>query len=102
MHFRSMLFVDLPETKQDPQWEQEVLEQMEVLKAKHPGKTIESAILGLYLGRLVNVQTIFVLELKVLRILCTAIEPLHSLIDYIGQLTAKDRLHIDQPAKIQT
>ena len=63
MHFRSMLFVDLPETKQDPQWEQEVLEQMEVLKAKHPGKTIESAILGLYLGRLVNVQTIFGREL---------------------------------------
>ena len=71
MHFRSMLFVDLPETKQDPQWEQEVLEQMEVLKAKHPGKTIESAILGLYLGRLVNVQTIFGRELTNVVYICS-------------------------------
>ena len=63
MHFRSMLFVDLPETKQDPEWEQEVLDQMEMLKANHPGKIVESAVLGLYLGQLVNVQTIFGREL---------------------------------------
>ena len=63
MHFRSMLFVDLPETKQDPQWEQEVQDQMNLLTAKHPGKTIEHTILGLYMGRLVNIQTNYGREL---------------------------------------
>ena len=59
MHFRTMLFVDLPETKQDPEWEKQVLDHMEQMKAQHPGKTWESTILGIYLGRLTNVQTSF-------------------------------------------
>ena len=63
MHFRSMLFVDLPETTPEPEWENEVLGQMEDLRAKHPGKTLESALFGLFLGRLTNVQTSFGREL---------------------------------------
>ena len=63
MHFRSMLFVDLPETTPEPEWENEVLGQMEDLRAKHPGKTLESALFGLFLGRLANVQTSFGREL---------------------------------------
>ena len=59
MHFRSMLFVDLPETTQDPEWENQVLGEMDALKTKYPGKTLEHALFGLFLGRLTNVQTSF-------------------------------------------
>ena len=63
MHFRSMLFVDLPETKPDPEWEKQVLLQMEQMKANNPAKIMESALFGLYLSRVVNVQTSFGREL---------------------------------------
>ena len=81
MHFRTMLFVDLPETKQDPEWEKQVLDHMEQMKAQHPGKTWESAILGIYLGRLTNVQTSFgkklfpVIEEAMERFYCNTEDP---------------------------
>lgn len=63
MHFRTMLFVDLPATQQNSEWEKQVLDRMDEMKAKHPSKTIENALLGLYLGKLTTVQTTFGLEL---------------------------------------
>ena len=63
MHFRSMLFVNLPETKPEPEWEKQIQDQMEQMRANQPGKILESALFGLYFGRLVNVQTSFGKEL---------------------------------------
>jgi len=87
MHFRSMLFVDLPETKPDPEWEKQVLDQMEQMKTNKPAKIIESAIFGLYLSRVVNVQTSFgrqlvpVVEEALERFYCNTEDPRYRQFD---------------------
>lgn len=63
MHYRSMLFVELPAVQKDPQWEQQVQERMEEVKAQHPGKIAEKVLLELQLGMLSNVRTTFGREL---------------------------------------
>lgn len=63
MHFRTMLFVDLPEVKPDPKREQCVLSQLEALKAKQPGKIAESVLMECCAQRLTNVMTAFGYEL---------------------------------------
>lgn len=64
MHFRTLLFVEVPETKQDPEWEKQVLDQMEEYKTKYPGKIIENAMISMQLGKLTSVQTTFGLALN--------------------------------------
>lgn len=59
MHFRTLLFVNIPQIPQEPEWEKEMQAQKEALIAGYPGKTVEDAVLGLYIGRLTNVQTAF-------------------------------------------
>ena len=63
MHYRSMLFVELPAVQKDDQWEQQVQERMEEVKAQHPGKIAEKVLLELQLGMLSNVRTTFGREL---------------------------------------
>ena len=63
MHFRSMLFVELPAVQKDPQWEQQVQERMEEVKAQHPGKIMEKVLLEIQIGMLSNVRTTFGREL---------------------------------------
>ena len=63
MHYRSMLFVELPAVQKDDQWEQQVQERMEEVKAQHPGKIAEKVLLDLTLGMLSNVRTTFGREL---------------------------------------
>ena len=63
MHYRSMLFVELPAVQKDDQWEQQVQERMEEVKAQHPGKTAEKVLLELTLGMLSNIRTTFGREL---------------------------------------
>ena len=63
MHYRSMLFVELPAVQRDPQWEQQVQEKMVEVKAQHPGKIAEKVLLELTLGMLSNIRTTFGREL---------------------------------------
>ncbi len=63
MHYRSMLFVELPAVQRDPQWEQQVQEKMVEVKAQHPGKIAEKVLLDLTLGMLSNIRTTFGREL---------------------------------------
>ena len=48
MHYRSMLFVELPAVQKDDQWEQQVQERMEEVKAQHPGKIAEKVLLTVF------------------------------------------------------
>ena len=63
MHFRSMLFVELPAVQKDEQWEQQVQEKMVEIKAQHPGKIAEKVLLEVTLGALSNIRTTFGREL---------------------------------------
>ena len=63
MHYRSMLFVELPAVQKDEQWEQQVQERMEEVKAQHPGKIAEKVLLEVTLGMLSNIRTTFGREL---------------------------------------
>lgn len=63
MHYRSMLFIELPAVRKDDQWEQQVQERMEEVKAQHPGKIAEKVLLELTLGMLSNIRTTFGREL---------------------------------------
>ncbi len=89
MHFKTLLFVDVPETKQDPEWEKKVLEQMEEVKVKYPGKAVESAMLGLAIGKLTNVQTAFGYALT--SVIYDAMEPF-----YCGTEDPKYRIFEDR------
>lgn len=87
MHFKTLLLLDVPETKQNPEWEKEVQQKMDEFKAKHPGEIIENAVLGLYIGKLTNVQTTFGLELSKLiysvmeRFYCSTEDPKYLLFE---------------------
>lgn len=89
MHFRSLLFVELPKIEPDPKWEKEVLDQIEAVKAKHPGKVMESALLGLYIGRLNNVKTAFGMELT--KVIHEAMEPFYCNTENPEYLEFEDR-----------
>lgn len=64
MHFRTILFVDLPEVEPDPVREQTVLEQIKERKAALPVKPFRSALSDWLIGKLVNIKTNFGFKLS--------------------------------------
>ena len=72
MHFRTMLFVDLPPVERNPDWEQKVMELICERKAALPVKPFRSALSEWMIGKLVNIQTNFGRKLN--PVVCEALE----------------------------